>query len=85
MSYLNNPNLRYNKMVAIDASGAPVEEDIMDIVGTMMPSWNTGAKLDLGITQLTGGITNKLYLIKNNAFDGPDNCKQLSITRTGPF
>jgi hypothetical protein len=79
MSYLNNPNLRYNKKVAFDASGNPVEEDIADIAGTMMPSWNTGAKLDLTITQLTGGITNKLYLIKNNAIGGPDNSTLIAV------
>lgn len=74
MSYLNNPNLRYNKSVGFDENGNPIEADMIDVASTMMPSWNTGSSINLKITQLTGGITNKLYLIKNNTMNGPDNC-----------
>lgn len=73
--YLNNPDEKYDKSVEVDEQGSPNMADIEDIAGTMMPSWKSEGvtKLDLTVTPISGGITNKLFLVKNNAVSGEDD------------
>ena len=68
--YLNNPNAKYPKLLGVDAN-LPISRDVEDIVNAMKPNWSISNSLE--IIELSGGITNKLYIVKNANAPAFDN------------
>lgn len=70
--YLNNPLEKVDKCVGLNDDGNPVLDDIEIILRAIMPHWwsseegNLDFSISLDIATISGGLTNKLYLIKKS-------------------
>lgn len=77
MIYANNPSITFPGSIDLSLNERDLDKNIKDVVRSVMKAnevasedlqWTLARDEDISIEMLCGGITNRLYLVFNNAF-----------------